>query len=90
MASPAFITLITTQFRTAFLATIVEIKDLNIVTTNDSGSTGVVGQWTAYVTKEKEHGKELKQSATTIVRVEEVDGKKVVTGLWEAQTPDGP
>lgn len=58
------------------------------MTTNESGSTGVVGQWTAYITKGKENGKELKQSATTIVRVEEVNGKRVVTGLWEAQTSD--
>ncbi|KAI1630013.1 hypothetical protein EDD37DRAFT_77730 [Exophiala viscosa] len=81
-----FVNLITTQFRSAFSASIVEIKDLNIATTNDSGSTGVVGQWTAYVTKGKEDGKEIKQSATTIVKVEERDGKNVVTGLWEAQT----
>jgi hypothetical protein len=83
-----FITLITNQFRTAFVASITEIKDLNIVTTNDFGSTGVVAQWTAYVTKGKEDGKELKQSATTVVRVEDADGKHLVTGLWEAQTQD--
>ncbi|EXJ84015.1 hypothetical protein A1O3_04682 [Capronia epimyces CBS 606.96] len=88
LTSSEFVTVITTQFRTAFLASIVEIKDLNIVTTNDSGSTGVVGQWTAYVTKGKADGKELKQSATTIVKVEEREGKNVVTGLWEAQTVD--
>ena len=40
------------------------------------------------MTKGKEDGKELKQSATTIVRVEEREGKNVVTGLWEAQTGD--
>lgn len=88
LTSSEFVTLITTQFRSAFSASIVEIKDLNIVTTNDSGSTGVVGQWTAYVTKGKEDRKELKQSATTIVKVEEWHGKHVVTGLWEAQTVD--
>ncbi|OKL61508.1 hypothetical protein UA08_03107 [Talaromyces atroroseus] len=84
----AFITLITEQFRTAFVASITEIKDLNIVSTNEAGSTGVVGQWTAYVTRGKEDSKELKQSATTIVKVEEVNGKRAVTGLWEAQTSD--
>jgi len=88
LTTSEFVTLITTQFRSAFFASIVEIKDLNIMTTNDSGSTGVVGQWTAYVTKGKEDGKELKQSATTIVRVEEREGKNVVTGLWEVQTVD--
>ena len=81
-------TLITEQFRSAFVASITELKDLNILTTNDSGSTGVVAQWTAYVTKGKEDGKEVKQSATTLVRVEEVNGKNVVTGLWEAQTSE--
>jgi hypothetical protein len=84
----SFITLITEQFRSAFVASITEIKDLNILTTNDSGSTGVVAQWTAYVTKGKEDGKEVKQSATTLVRVEEVNGKHAVTGLWEAQTSE--
>ncbi|KAF1814420.1 hypothetical protein P152DRAFT_456674 [Eremomyces bilateralis CBS 781.70] len=88
LTSSEFVTLITTQFRSAFTAAIVKIKDLNIVTRNDSGSTGVVGQWTAYVTKGKEDGKELKQSATTIVKVEERDGKPIVTGIWEAQTVD--
>ncbi|KAK5023927.1 hypothetical protein LTS07_009053 [Exophiala sideris] len=88
LSSSDFVDLITTQFRSAFSASIVTIKDLNIATTNSSGSTGVVGQWTAYVTKGKEDGKEMKQSATTIVKVEERDGKNLVTGLWEAQTVD--
>ncbi len=88
LTSSEFINLITTQFRSSYLASIVEIKDLNIVITNDSGSTGVVGQWTAYVTKGKEDGKEIRQSAMTIVKVEAREGEKVVTGLWEAQTAD--
>ncbi|KIV79066.1 hypothetical protein PV11_06653 [Exophiala sideris] len=88
LSSSDFVDLITTQFRSAFSASIVTIKDLDIATTNTSGSTGVVGQWTAYVTKGKEDGKEIKQSATTIVKVEERDGKNIVTGLWEAQTVD--
>jgi hypothetical protein len=72
--------------RTAFLLSIVEIKDLNIKITNDSGSTGVVGQWTSYVTKGKTDGEEANLSATLIVKVEEREGKSVVTGLWEAAT----
>lgn len=48
----------------------------------------MVAQWTAYVTRGKEDGKEIKQSATTVVRVEEVNGKHVVTGLWEVQTSE--
>lgn len=88
LTSSEFANLITTQFRGAFHASIVEIKDLNIVTTNESGSTGVVGQWTAYVTTGKEDGKKIRQSATTIVKVEERDGKNVVTALWETQTVD--
>lgn len=81
-------TLITEQFRSTFVASVTEIKDLNILTTNDAGSTGVVAQWTSYVTKGKDDGKDIKQSATTVVRVEEIDGKHVVTGLWEAQTSE--
>lgn len=88
LTSSEFIKLIATQFRPAFTASIVEIKNLNIVTSNDSGSTGVVGQWTAYITKGKEDGKELKQSATTIVKVEERDGRTIITSIWEAQTVD--
>ncbi|KAL2435551.1 hypothetical protein ABEF95_003962 [Exophiala dermatitidis] len=83
-----FVALITIQFRAAFVASIVEIKDLNIVTTNNSGSTGVVGQWTSYVTEGKADGEKLRQSATTIVKVEEREGKNVITGIWEAQIMD--
>ncbi|RVX68742.1 hypothetical protein B0A52_07628 [Exophiala mesophila] len=83
-----FVNIITSKFRGAFLASITEIKDLNIVTTNGSGSTGVVGQWTSYVTQGKSDGKELKQSATTIVKVEERQGRQIVTAIWEAQTVD--
>jgi hypothetical protein len=72
--------------RSAFLLSIVEIKGLNIKTTNESGSTGVVGQWTSYTTKGKSDGKEANQSATLIVKVEEREGKSVVTGLWEVAT----
>jgi len=61
---------------------------LNIATTNSFGATGVVAQWTEYLTIGKEDRKELKQSATTIVRVEELHGKRVITGLWEAQPSD--
>lgn len=81
-------TLITEKFRSAFVASITEIRDLNILTTNDFGSTGVVAQWTSYVIQGKEDGKEIKQSATTVVRIEEVNGKHAVTGLWEAQTSE--
>jgi hypothetical protein len=58
------------------------------MTINSFGSTGVVAQWTEYLTIGKEDRKELKQSATTIVRVEKLHGKRVITGLWEAQTSD--
>lgn len=81
-----FVDLITTQFRAAYLATIVDIRDLNIVTTNENESAGVVGQWTIYVTRSKSDGQEIKQSATTIVKVEERNGQSVITGIWEAQT----
>lgn len=88
LTSSEFINLITTQFRGSQVAEIGEIKDLNIITSNDSGSTGVVGQWTSYVTTGKADGRKIKQSATTIVQVEERDGKSVVVGLWEAQSAD--
>ncbi|KAF4126549.1 hypothetical protein GMORB2_0285 [Geosmithia morbida] len=88
LAASEFVGLITTQFRGSSVASVGEIKDLNIITTNQEGSTGVVGQWTPYVTRGKEDGKETRQSATTIVRVEERGGKQVVTALWEAQSAD--
>lgn len=89
LTSHDFVNLIIKKFRPTCNAAIIEIKDLNIATTNELGSTGVVGQWTAYETKGKEDGKNLKQSATTIVKVEERAGSHVVTGIWEAQTVDG-
>ncbi|WRT68784.1 uncharacterized protein IL334_005764 [Kwoniella shivajii] len=88
LSAEKFVSLITTQFRGAFTASISHIQDLNIVTTNDTSTTGVVGQYTKYKTKSKVSGQILKQSATTIVKVEERDGKNVVTALWEAQTLD--
>lgn len=36
--------------------------------------------------KAKADGKETNQSATTIVKVEEREGKNIVVGLWEAAT----
>lgn len=84
--STEFIAMITATLRPTFLSSIVEIKDLNIHTTNDSGSTGVVAQWTSYVNKAKADGKETVQSATTIVKVEEREGRTIVTGIWEVAT----
>jgi hypothetical protein len=88
LSSADFTQLITTRFRSGQRASITEIKDLNIVTTNDAGSTGVVGQWTSYITVGKDDGKKLRQSATTIVEVEERHGKFLVTALYEVQTTD--
>ncbi|WWC97817.1 hypothetical protein V866_004704 [Kwoniella sp. B9012] len=41
-----------------------------------------------YETRGKADGKVLKQSATTIVKVDEIDGKKLISSIWEAQTVD--
>lgn len=46
----------------------------------------MVAQWTSYVTKGKTDGKETNQVASLIVKVEEREGKSVVTGLWEVAT----
>ncbi|WVQ81679.1 hypothetical protein IAT38_003804 [Cryptococcus sp. DSM 104549] len=83
-----FRTVISSQFRGLHTATVTSIQDLNIATTNPEGTAGVVGQFSKYETKTKEGGVVVKQSATTIVKVEEREGKKVVTGIWEAQTEE--
>lgn len=86
LTAAEFITFITTKLRTAFLLSITEIKDLNIKTASDSGTTGVVAQWTSYVTKGKTDEKETNHIASLIVKVEEREGKCVITGLWEVAT----
>ncbi|WVW79184.1 hypothetical protein I302_101150 [Kwoniella bestiolae CBS 10118] len=72
----------------AFSASVISIQDLNIVPANEAKTTGIVGQFSKYETKGKEDGKVLKQSATTIVKVDERDGKMLITAIWEAQTVD--
>ncbi|WVF67225.1 hypothetical protein IAT40_001973 [Kwoniella sp. CBS 6097] len=84
----AFQTVITAQFRPSHTATIIEIKDLNIVPHGPTEGTGTVAQFTRYETVGKADGSVLKQSATTIVQVGEKDGKKVIAAIWEAQTID--
>nr|XP_019047905.1 hypothetical protein I302_04525 [Kwoniella bestiolae CBS 10118]OCF26835.1 hypothetical protein I302_04525 [Kwoniella bestiolae CBS 10118] len=88
LTAEIFIGLITTQFRGAFSASVISIQDLNIVPANEAKTTGIVGQFSKYETKGKEDGKVLKQSATTIVKVDERDGKMLITAIWEAQTVD--
>ncbi|WVQ94818.1 hypothetical protein IAU59_001901 [Kwoniella sp. CBS 9459] len=85
-----FKTIITAQFRPTHTASIIEIKDLNIVPNgpSESSGTGTVAQFTKYETVGRADGAVLKQSATTIVQVGERDGKKVITAIWEAQTVD--
>ncbi|OCF44419.1 hypothetical protein I317_01679 [Kwoniella heveanensis CBS 569] len=83
-----FKTVITSQFRPTHTASIVEIKDLNIVPHGPTEGTGTVAQFTRYETVGKADGAVLKQSATTIVQVGERDGKRVITAIWEAQTID--
>ncbi|OCF34174.1 hypothetical protein I316_04124 [Kwoniella heveanensis BCC8398] len=83
-----FKTVITAQFRPTHAASIVEIKDLNIVPHGPTEGTGTVAQFTRYETVGKADGAVLKQSATTIVQVGERDGKRVITAIWEAQTID--
>lgn len=78
---------ITSQFRDVFLARVISITDLNVILLNPEGTTGVVAQNSKYETKGKADGQVLVQSATTIVQVEEQNGKKVMS-IFEAQTVD--
>jgi len=43
---------------------------------------------TKYETEEKGSGKKVNATATTIVAVEEREGKQVIAGIWEAQNED--
>nr|XP_019005769.1 uncharacterized protein I203_01084 [Kwoniella mangroviensis CBS 8507]OCF69230.1 hypothetical protein I203_01084 [Kwoniella mangroviensis CBS 8507] len=88
LTAETFIGLITSQFRGAFSASVTSIQDLNVVPTNETKTSGIVGQYSKYETRGKADGKVLKQSATTIVKVDERDGKKLITSIWEAQTVD--
>ncbi|OWZ50075.1 hypothetical protein C368_06778 [Cryptococcus neoformans 125.91] len=79
---------ITSQFRDVFLARVISITDLNVILLNPEGTTGVVAQNSKYETKGKADGQVLVQSATTIVQVEEQNGKKVIMSIFEARTVD--
>lgn len=76
----------TNQFRATTSGKVISIKDLNIASTHPEGLTGVVAQFTEYEVTEKASGGSVKAQATTITAVEERDGKRVITGIWEVQS----
>lgn len=79
---------VTLQYRTAFTGNITSIQDLNVVPVDATGNAGIVAQLTKYETEQKGTGEKVLATATTIVSVEEREGKKVIAGIWEAQSND--
>ena len=79
---------ITSQYRSTTSGHILNIQDLNIVPTDSSGRTGVVAQLTTYETEDKGTGKKVGAKATTIVAVEQRGERRVIAGIWEAQSQD--
>ena len=77
---------ITSQYRSATTGTILSIQDLNVVPVDESGRTGIVAQLTTYETTDKASGVKTKAVATTIVAVKEREGRRVIAGIWEAQS----
>ena len=77
---------ITSQYRSATTGTILSIQDLNAVPVDASGRTGIIAQFTTYETTDKASGAKTKAVATTIVAVEEREGRRVIAGIWEAQS----
>lgn len=76
------------QFRGTQHAALVSSKDLTFAPLDADGRTGVVAQVSRYTTTGKEDGEVVPQTATTLVKVEERDARRVVTSLFEVTSVD--
>lgn len=88
LTAAIFESLIKEQFRGTQTAVENSVVDLNFAPSNETGRTGVIAQIRKYTTTAKADGKEVPQTATTLVQVEEKEGKLVIVGLFEVQSVD--
>ncbi|KAM0755831.1 hypothetical protein T439DRAFT_351574 [Meredithblackwellia eburnea MCA 4105] len=88
LTAQAFIDFIQIQFRGTQHGAFVSSTDLAFSPLDPEGRTGVISQQSRYTTTSKSDGSVVASKATTIVKVEDVGGKRVVTALWEVAIPE--
>ncbi|KAL8292306.1 hypothetical protein RQP46_001772 [Phenoliferia psychrophenolica] len=88
LTAAAFSSMIKNQFRGTQIGALISSKDLNTSPLDPYGKTGAVAQTSQYTTTGKEDGKVVPQTATTLVKVEERNGKRIVTSLFEVTSVD--
>ncbi|KAJ6546901.1 hypothetical protein B0H19DRAFT_1265882 [Mycena capillaripes] len=84
--SPAAFLEVIKEFHTTSLATLTAIEDLVVVPLDSAARTGVVAQISKFTVTNKADAEVKEQVSVTVVKVEEKDGRRVMTSLVEAQT----
>ncbi|KAJ7272974.1 hypothetical protein C8J57DRAFT_1467393 [Mycena rebaudengoi] len=84
MTAAAFLELIK-EFHASSVAKLKTIEDLAVVPADPAGRAGVVAQVSTFTTAPKADGKEKEHKSVTIVKVEEREGRRVMTMLAEVQ-----
>ncbi|KAJ7460884.1 hypothetical protein B0H11DRAFT_155915 [Mycena galericulata] len=72
-------------FHATFIGKLTKTDDLAVSPFDAAARTGVVAQVTKFAVTSKADGSVKEQVSVTIVKVEEKDGKRVLTSLVEAQ-----
>ncbi|KAJ7494499.1 hypothetical protein B0H11DRAFT_939395 [Mycena galericulata] len=72
-------------FHTTFIGKLTKTDDLAVSPFDAAARTGVVAQVTKFAVTSKADGSVKEQVSVTIVKVEEKDGKRILTSLVEAQ-----
>ncbi|KAJ7253393.1 hypothetical protein B0H12DRAFT_1116980 [Mycena haematopus] len=85
MSAAAFLEMIK-GFHATSLAKLTILEDLVVVPLDPASRTGVVAQLSTFTITNKADGKVSEHKLVTIVKVEEKEGRRIMTSLLEAQT----
>jgi hypothetical protein len=73
------------KFHTTSVAKLITIEDLSVSHADSTRRASVVAQLSKFTVTSKTDGKVVENKAVTIVKVEEREGRRVMTMLTEAQ-----
>ncbi|KAJ7490708.1 hypothetical protein FB451DRAFT_1220843 [Mycena latifolia] len=73
-------------FHKAGIAKLLTIKDLALVPYDPAAKTGIVAQLSTFSLKSKEDGSVKEHTSVALCKVEERNGKRVLTSVVEVQT----
>ncbi|KAJ7253401.1 hypothetical protein B0H12DRAFT_1323697 [Mycena haematopus] len=73
------------EFQATTLAKLIMIEDLVVVPLDPASRTGVVAQISKFTLTNKADGKVSQHTSVTTVKVEEKEGRRIMTSLVEAQ-----